>query len=140
MNPILKKTLLIAAFVLATLVAPMLFLLIFFDSSTHFSAYVIVYGLIIFSILGYVIISVRNMEKKLEDTMEEIKMQNAAIAHKLTNNENTFNAHAVQQGTPSKAVNEGTIKNNSANIPLNPAEPLVMPEKKIADDTFNDFK
>ena len=134
MNPMLKKALLVAAFVLATLIVPMFILLIFVDASMNISAYFIVYGLIIFSILGYVIVSVRNMEKKLEDTLEEIKMQNAAIAHKLTNYD------VGQQSYDAKAVTDGASIKSTASIPLNPAEPLVAPTQKVTADEFNDFK
>ena len=130
----LKKALLVAAFVLATLIVPMFILLIFVDASMNISAYFIVYGLIIFSVLGYVIVSVRNMEKKLEDTLEEIKMQNAAIAHKLTNYD------VGHQSNDAKAVTDGASIKSTASIPLNPAEPLVAPTKKVTADEFNDFK
>ena len=134
MNPLMKKALFVAGFVVATLVLPMIVLLIFVDASMNISAYFIVYGLIIFSILGYVIVSVRNMEKKLEDTLDEIKMQNAAIAHKLTNFD------GVQQSNNAKVVTDGATIKSTANIPLNPAEPLVAPTKKVTADEFNDFK
>ena len=134
MNPLMRKLLLVAGFVLVTLVIPMLILLVFFDAATSFSAYVFVFGLIIFAILGYVVVSVRDMDKKLEETMDEIKMQNAAIAHKLTNYDNSNNA--AQQGFPADASN---VK-STANIPLNPSKPLVVPDKKVTDDNFNDFK
>lgn len=134
MNPLMKKALFVAGFVAATLVLPMIVLLIFVDASMNISAYFIVYGLIIFSILGYVIVSVRNMEKKLEDTLDEIKMQNAAIAHKLTNFD------GVQQSNNAKVVTDGATIKSTANIPLNPAEPLVAPTKKVTADEFNDFK
>ena len=55
MNPTLKKILQTALFVLCTLVAPSLLLLLFVDSSNNFGVYVIVYGFILFAILGYII-------------------------------------------------------------------------------------
>ena len=134
MNPLMKKALFVVAFVLGTLIIPMIILLIFADATTNFSAYVIVYGLIIFGILGYVVGSVRNMEKKLEETMDEIKMQNAAIAHKLTNYD------GGQQSNAAKAVTDSANIKTSASIPLNPAEPLVVPTKKVKVEDFNDFK
>lgn len=145
MNSILKKLIFVIAFILLTLVLPCILLLLFVDSSTGFSVYVITYGVIIFGILGYVIAGVRSMEKKLEDTMEEIKMQNAAIAYKLTNVNSEMNVAPQQQAqqTVSEEVKAEPVVDTS-NIPLNPAEPLVMPtenkEEKVADDGFDDFK
>lgn len=140
MNSLLKKIIFVVAFVLVTLVLPGLLLLLLVDASQSFSFYVIAYGVIIFAILGYIVASVRNMEKKIEETMDEIKMQNAAIAYKLTNGGAEFNNPAVQ---PTAPVVE-TPAADTSNIPLNPAEPLVMPEVKVnakaSDDGFDDFK
>lgn len=143
MSSIIKKIIFVIAFVLLTLVLPCVLLLLFVDSSNGFSVYVITYGIIIFAILGYVISSVRSMEKKLEETMEEIKMQNAAIAFKLTNVDNEISiAPASQQPAVQEAKDESFV--DTSNIPLNPAEPLVMPNdkkaEKVADDGFDDFK
>ena len=66
MNPILKKVLFVIGFVLVTLVLPAVLLLMFVDATEGFSFYVITYGVILFAIFGYVIISVRNMEKKMD--------------------------------------------------------------------------
>lgn len=142
MNAIFKRLLFIVAFVLFTLFLPGIILLMFFDASTSFSVYVIVYGVIIFGILGYIVSSIRNVEKKIDETMNEIKMQNAAIAYKLTNADNLVVPAAVQQPQVEPVVKENVINTN--NIPLNPAEPLVMPTdkpaKKTVDDGFDDFK
>lgn len=145
MNPILKKIIFVVGFILATLILPAVILLLFVDAAQSFSVYVIAFGVIIFGILGYIVSSVREMEKKIETTMDEIKMQNAAIAYKLSNGNSEF-APAPQsqpavpvatEETPAEAV-------NSINIPLNPSEPLVMPKvnkaPKVADDGFDDFK
>lgn len=142
MNATLKKVFFVLAFVLLTLFLPAFVLLLFVDAAENFALYVIVYGVIIFGILGYIVASMRNMNKKLEETMEDIKMQNAAIAYRLTNTDSGIvNNAPVQQTEPIKAEPEVV---NTANIPLNPAEPLIMPEKKesvkAADDGFDDFK
>ena len=141
MNSILKKLVFVVIFVLATLVLPCILLLLFVDAANGFSVYVITYGTIIFAILGYVIASVRSMEKKLEATMEEIKMQNAAIAYKITNVDNVANQNTVQH--PEVAYSKAEA-NDLNNIPLNPPDPLVMPAekpvKKAVDDGFDDFK
>lgn len=134
MNSILKKILFVVAFVVVTLVLPAFVLLLFVDASQNFAVYVITFGVIIFAILGYIVSCVREMEKKVESTMDEIKMQNAAIAYKLSNNISETNAPAAQPEAPA---------NSSTNIPLNPAEPLVAPIKKtvkVSDDGFDDFK
>lgn len=141
MNTLIKKILFVVAFVLLTLVAPSMLLLLFVDASQNFAVFVITYGVIIFAILGYIVASVRNMEKKLEETMEEIKMQNAAIAYKLTN-AGTEISTVPQQKVAEKVENETPVSN--INVPLNPAEPLVLPTEnkvpKAADDGFDDFK
>lgn len=144
MNATLRKILFVIAFVLLTLFLPIILLLLFVDSNESFSIYVVVYGVIIFSVLGYVVAIVRNMEKKLEETMDEIKMQNAAIAYRLTNTDNELVNTPVQQAVQTKVEKEPVNTVNTANIPLNPSEPLVIPEKKetvkVADDGFDDFK
>ena len=143
MNSILKRLVIVVIFVLATLVLPCVLLLLFVDSANGFSVYVITYGVIIFAVLGYVVAGVRNMEKKLEDTMEEIKMQNAAIAYKLTNVDNEIAPTPVPQQPIVQEIKEEPVVDTS-NIPLNPAEPLVMPTEKktgkVTDDGFDDFK
>ncbi len=140
MNSLMKKIIFVVAFILITLVLPGILLLLFVDASQSFSFYVIAYGVIIFAILGYIVASIRNMEKKIEETMDEIKMQNAAIAYKLTNVNVEFNDPAVHQSSP--IVDAPAV--NTSNIPLNPAEPLIMPEVKVnakaSDDGFDDFK
>ena len=148
MSSIIKKILFVVAFVLVTLVLPCILLLLFVDAANGFSIYVITYGAIIFAILGYVIASVRSMEKKLEETMEAIKMQNAAIAYKLTNVDNEMAPLSVPQQPAVQEVKEETAPVvDTSSIPLNPAEPLVMPTEnkvekveKVADDGFDDFK
>ena len=132
MNTIAKKIIFVIAFVLVTLVLPAVLLLLFVDATTHLSTYLVVFAVIIFAVMGYVVISVREMNKNLDSALNEIKMQNAAIAYKISNNgietDNTV----------------GTVQ-NSLNIPLNPESPLVVTKKvqkqnKITDDGFDDFK
>lgn len=137
MNSIMKKIVFVIAFILVALVVPMLIMLMFVDTTSSFSTYVIVYGVILFAIFGYIIASVRSMEKKLEDALDEIKMQNAAIAYKISNTDTELDAV--------KTVAEPEVKiEPTTNIPLNPAEPLVAPEvkkvEKVLDDNFDDFK
>ena len=144
MNPIFKKIIFVIGFILATLVLPAVILLLFVDAAQGFSVYVITFGVIIFGVLGYIVSSVREMEKKVETTMEEIKMQNAAIAYKLSNNMDELNVAVPQAAAPQVAEPVQQPAPASTNIPLNPSEPLVMPTVKktvkVSDDGFDDFK
>ena len=144
MNPILKKIIFVIGFILATLVLPAVILLLFVDAAQGFSVYVITFGVIIFGVLGYIVSSVREMEKKVETTMEEIKMQNAAIAYKLSSNMDELNVAVPQAAAPQVAEPVQQPAPASTNIPLNPSEPLVMPTVKktvkASDDGFDDFK
>lgn len=143
---LIKKILFTVVFVIAVLIVPAVLLLLFVDASQSFSVYVIVYGVIIFAILGYIVASVKSMESTFNKTMEEIKKQNAAIAYKLTNN-GSFDF------SPEVASSEQNVKVevsvDTQKVSLNPAEPLVMPEakasvnatpQKVVDDNFDDFK
>ena len=144
MNPILKKIIFVIGFILATLVLPAVILLLFVDAAQGFSVYVITFGVIIFGVLGYIVSSVRDMEKMVETTMKEIKMQNAAIAYKLSSNMDELNVAVPQAAAPQVAEPVQQPAPASTNIPLNPSEPLVMPTVKktvkASDDGFDDFK
>lgn len=141
MNTIAKKIIFVIAFVLITLVLPAVLLLLFVDATTHLSTYFVVFAVIIFAVLGYVVISVREMNKNLDSALNEIKMQNAAIAYKISNNgSETDNTVGTVQND-----DEDKTEENNLNIPLNPESPLVVTKKvqkqnKIADDGFDDFK
>ena len=141
MNTIAKKIILVISFVLVTLVLPAVLLLLFVDATTHLSTYFVVFAVIIFAVMGYVVISVREMNKNLDSALNEIKMQNAAIAYKISNNGiETDNTVGTVQN-----VDEEKTEENSLNIPLNPESPLVVTKKvqkqnKITDDGFDDFK
>lgn len=141
MNTIAKKIIFVIAFVLVTLVLPAVLLLLFVDATTHLSTYFVVFAVIIFAVMGYVVISVREMNKNLDSALNEIKMQNAAIAYKISNNGiETDNTVGTVQN-----VDEEKTEENSLNIPLNPESPLVVTKKvqkqnKITDDGFDDFK
>ena len=141
MNTIAKKIIFVIAFVLVTLVLPAVLLLLFVDATTHLSTYFVVFAVIIFAVMGYVVISVREMNKNLDSALNEIKMQNAAIAYKISNNGiETDNTVGTVQN-----VDEEKTEENNLNIPLNPESPLVVTKKvqkqnKITDDGFDDFK
>ena len=130
-----KKILLTLAFVLTTLVIPAVALLLFVDALNYF-------GIIIFLILGFIVISLIDIQSTLKNTVEELKMQNAAIAYKLTNASSEVHNEANVQNQETESANTNTKVN------LNPAEPLVMPivkkqspvEEKKTDDGFDDFQ
>ena len=145
-----KKILLTIAFVVVTLIVPAVLLLLFVDALTSFAAYVVTFGVILFAILGFIVISSIDVQTTLKKTVEELKMQNAAIAYKLSNNTdivpvdvNTDTNEKTEVSTASNDTPKDTSKIN-----LNPADPLVMPivkqqapvvEKKT-DDGFDDFQ
>ena len=116
MNANLKKVLQICLFVVCTLVVPAFVLLLLVDSTNNFAVYVIVYGVILFAILGYIIVSIRLMSKELSDAVEEMRMQNAAIAYKLTT---SANSPIVSAETEPQETEEKPKKVN-----LNPDDPL----------------
>lgn len=127
----LKKALFVVIFVVAVLIVPSIILLLTVDASSGFGVYVIVFGIILFSIFGYIIASLRSLSKEIKDAVDEMKMQNAAIAYKLTNSP-----------TPSAQVennNVEEVKDNS-NVNLNPAEPLTINGKVVSSESIGDFK
>lgn len=142
MNSFFKKTIFVLLFVLATLVLPGVLLLIFVDASQNFSAFVIVFAAVIFAVLGYICISVQGMEKKLDKALSELKMQNAAIAYKISNSD--FEMVGVRE--KSSDISGENVPADTSGVPLNPADPLVMPDEKIkgsqkkSDDGFDDFQ
>lgn len=145
-----KKILLTIAFVVVTLIVPAVLLLLFVDALTSFAAYVVTFGVILFAILGFIVISLIDVQTTLKKTVEELKMQNAAIAYKLSNNTDIVPVDvntATNEKTEVSTASNDTPKDTSK-INLNPADPLVMPivkqqapvvEKKT-DDGFDDFQ
>lgn len=145
-----KKILLTIAFVVVTLIVPAVLLLLFVDALTSFAAYVVTFGVILFAILGFIVINLIDVQTTLKKTVEELKMQNAAIAYKLSNNTDIVPVDvntATNEKTEVSTASNDTPKDTSK-INLNPADPLVMPivkqqdpvvEKKT-DDGFDDFQ
>ncbi|MBE6795042.1 MAG: hypothetical protein E7533_00495 [Ruminococcaceae bacterium] len=139
----LKKIIFTVIFIIATLVVPAVLLLLFVDAGTTkgYDTFVIVFAVIIFGILGYIVASIRSMEVKFRDTMDEIKRQNAAIAYKITQTPTELDtAVAGADKTEVEPVKVDTTKVN-----LNPEEPLAPKVKtktreKVVDDNFDDFK
>ncbi len=122
MKPMVKKLLFTVLFVVCTLVLPIVAMLIFIDAENSFSAYVIVFGVIIFAILGYITVSVHESTKEVHQAVEEMKLQNAAIAYKLTHSEEPkASVEAVAQ-EPVKEPSQEVTEPKKVN--LNPADPL----------------
>ena len=147
-----KKILLTIAFVVATLIVPAVLLLLFVDALTSFAAYVVTFGIILFAILGFIVISLVDIQSTLKSTVEELKMQNAAIAYKLTS---SVDASSISDDAASENADGSQQTTDTTKVNLNPADPLVMPvvkkkepvvekkepvvEKKT-DDGFDDFQ
>lgn len=137
-----KKILLTIAFVVVTLIVPAVLLLLFVDALTSFAAYVVTFGVILFAILGFIVISLIDVQTTLKKTVEELKMQNAAIAYKLTSSADASDDASEEN------VDAPQKETNTTKVNLNPADPLVMPvvkkkepvvEKKT-DEGFDDFQ
>ncbi len=121
MKPMVKKLLFTGLFVICTLVLPIIAMLIFVDAENSFSAYVIVFGIIIFGILGYITVSVHQSTKEVHQAVEEMKLQNAAIAYKLTHIEEpkvVADAPAEVEEKPAE------VEEKPKKVNLNPADPL----------------
>lgn len=135
---LLKKILFTAIFVVVTLAVPGLILLMTVDASAEFGAYVIVYGIILFAVFGYMIVSVHSLSKEVNSVLEEIKMQNAAIAYKLTNT--AVNTASDVTPEPQQAKNTEPVNDTPKNVNLNPAEPLKIDGKVVSSETLGDFE
>ncbi len=122
MKPMVKKLLFTVLFVICTLVLPITLLLVFVDAENSFSAYVVVFGVIIFGILGYITISVHGSTKEIHQAVEEMKLQNAAIAYKLTHGDEQ--KPAIEE--PAVIVEEipEEPEEQPKKVNLNPADPL----------------
>ncbi len=134
---LVKKLLLTAIFVAAVILIPGLILLLTVDATQDFSVYVVVYGIILFAIFGYIIVSIHSISKEIHDALEEMKMQNAAIAYKLTSADDKTVAEDVKS-VAEKTV-ESVVEKPKQKTNLNPADPLTI-DGKVVSDNFGDFK
>ncbi len=121
MKPMVKKLLFTVLFVVCTLILPILVMLLFVDAENSFSAYVIVFGVIIFGILGYITVSVHESTKEVHQAVEEMKLQNAAIAYKLTHIDES---KAVKSEPVVAEVKPEEPAEQPKKVNLNPADPL----------------
>ncbi len=133
-----KKILFVALFIVGTLVLPALILIGFVNADTNFSVYVITYGVILFGIFGYIIVSVKSMSKELHDAVEEMKKQNAAIAYKLSSgNFEVINDTSVAEDEESAPAEEVSPKK----VNLNPADDFVSEAVTVnANNDIDDFE
>lgn len=146
---IIKRVIFAVAFSFAALVIPGMICLATIDANNDFPYFIIVYGFIMFTMLTYIVISVHSMTKEFQNAIEEMKIQNAAIAYKLTggdfSEENNNEKTSEQESKKSKKNKKSSVnakaedKPDTEKVNLNPAEPLVFNEKKT-DDSFDDFK
>ncbi|MBO5897337.1 MAG: hypothetical protein J6Q83_08555 [Clostridia bacterium] len=119
-----KKILFVALFVVCALVLPAVILIGFVDSVNYFSVYVITYGVILFAIFGYIIVSIKNMSKELNNAVEEMKKQNAAIAYKLTSG-NFIVEDDIAPAAPVEAESTPVADAPAQKVNLNPADDFV---------------
>ena len=144
-----KRIIFTAVFVVVALIIPLLLLIAFVDSTAHFSVYVLVFGIIIFASFGFILANIISVRKNVEEAMEELKIQNAAIAFKLTS---VFKDNPEALDELMKQVNSTApesapaAQEDSSKVSLNPADPLVMPsstakpEPEKKPETFGDFE
>lgn len=130
-----KKILFVALFIICALILPAVILIGFVDSVNYFSVYVITYGVILFGIFGYIIVSVRSMSKELHDAVEEMKKQNAAIAYKLSSANFELEDDLAPVATEVKPEPEAEAPAKKVN--LNPADDFVA--EAVAANTNNDI-
>ncbi len=139
-NKIFKMFIGVIIFLVAITIPAILILLYIPDEIKASNTFFIYLGLVIFSAFGYIIVSIRSMSKELHEAVESMKMQNAAIAYKLTGED--------KKGKKKDDKDEKE-KIDISKVNLNPEEPLVPTKnnkgkdkkktKKI-DDNYDDFK
>ncbi len=149
-----KKIIFTIVFTLVALVVPGLILLATVDAVNDFSAYIVVYGFILFAMCSYVLVSIYSLSKEVKNAVEEMKMQNAAIAYKITGNIKDDELDEIEEKSKSKEPEKSGKKNKSkskesankeeekvdtSNVNLNPADPLTI-DGKVVSDSFDDFK
>ena len=78
-----KIALFVLIFVLATMVVPLVLLLAFVDAN-NISVYIVVYGIMFFGSIGFMIAMLFKTKSDIQEQIEELKVQNAAITFRLT--------------------------------------------------------
>ncbi len=129
-------------FTVVVFIVPLILLMVLVTSE-NVGIYFAVFGLIYFASLGFVCANVIAVKKEVVKTVSEIKVQNAAIAYRLSKNKNEVseilgNDTAVEYET----VTDGEKKDYSK-VNLNPEVPIEAQMKKkqnSVEDNFDDFK
>lgn len=93
-----------------------LVLLLAFASASEFYKFVFVFGLMFFGAIGFLFAMLLKTKADIKEQIEEIKVQNAAIAYKLT--------ELKKQGVLSQPVNNDNV----------------IDEKKDKKEKFDDFQ
>ncbi len=78
-----RIALIVLGFVLLTFCFPLVLLLAFVDANA-ISVYIVVYGIMFFGSIGFLIAMLLKTKQDISDQIEELKVQNAAIAYRLT--------------------------------------------------------
>ena len=78
-----KIALTVLAFVAVTFAVPLVLLLAFVDANS-ISVYIVVFGTMFFASIGFLFAMLLKTKADIKEQIEEIKVQNAAIAYKLT--------------------------------------------------------
>lgn len=119
-----KIALITVAFAIITFAIPFLVLLIFVDAD-YISIYITAFGSILALALGFIVALILSVKKDLLAVVEEIKVQNAAIAFKLSKTDLNEPAAAPAQDDSLPAAKPAVAA---------PAEPPAVQEK------FDDFQ
>ncbi len=102
-----KIALITLAFVAITLVAPLLILLALVDANS-FSVYIVVFGVMFFGSIGFLFAMLLKTKADIREMVDEIKVQNAAIAFKLT--EMKKQGNNVQPSAEPKPMAKAEVK------------------------------
>lgn len=102
-----KIALITVAFALITFAIPFIVLLIFVDAD-YISIYVTAFGSILALALGFIVALILSVKKDLLAVVEEIKVQNAAIAFKLSKTDLNASAAAPAQEEALPAAGQET--------------------------------
>jgi cytoskeletal protein RodZ len=143
---LLKKIITTLILTAAIILIPAGILVSTVNADNDFSLYILVYFFIIIALCGYIVVSVHSSSKEIRDALDEMKMQNAAIAYKLTNSnvndeetEEVFKKKSSKKQKDKKETVEKEEKVDTSNVNLNPADPLMI-DGKVVSDNFDDFK
>lgn len=96
-----KIALITILFAIATFVVPLLLLLALFSANDYaMSLYISVFGVMFFGSIGFLVAMVLSVKKDLTDKIEELKVQNAAIAFSLSEIKKQIKAQGANTPAP----------------------------------------